>query len=98
MQIRSRNEMTRGLFALKQRKNKAMLAPLATLAFLATLWLVATLAAEMLGASGRKVMMALKGQSLLASEPSIRPIAMRVSQRARSQRPLRAQPRLRAAA
>ena len=75
-----------------------MLAPLATLAFLATLWLVVTIGAAMLISSGRKIVMALKGHSLLASEPAMRPVALRVSQRARPQRMLRAQPRLRAAA
>jgi hypothetical protein len=75
-----------------------MLAPLATLAFLATLWLVVTIGAEMLGSSAGKIVTALKGQSLQASEPAIRPVAVRVSQRARAQRMLRAQPRLRAAA
>ena len=74
-----------------------MLAPLATLAFLATIWLVAAIGAEMLAASGRKIMLALKGRSLLA-EPGIRPVAVRVSLRARPQRALRAQPRFRAAA
>ena len=75
-----------------------MLAPLATLAFLATLWLVATLIAEMLSTSGHKVALALKGRSPLATAPSIRPVAVRVSLRARPQRALRAQPRYRAAA
>jgi hypothetical protein len=75
-----------------------MLAPLATLAFLATLWLVAVIGAEMLGSSGRKVLMALKGRSLLATAPSIRPVAVRISHRARPQRALRAQPQYRAAA
>ena len=75
-----------------------MLAPLATLAFLVTIWLVATMAAEMLGGSGRKIMMALKGRSLLATTPDIRPVALRVSLRARPQRTLRAQPQFRAAA
>ena len=89
--------MTRRGFALKQRKNKAMLAPLATLVFLATIWLAVTIGAEMLGTSGRKIMLALKGRSPLA-EPSVRPLALRVSLRARPQRTLRAQPRFRAAA
>jgi hypothetical protein len=75
-----------------------MLAPLATLAFLATIWLVVMIGAEMLGTNGRKVLMALKGRSLLATAPSIRPVAVRVSQRARPQRALRAQPQYRAAA
>ncbi len=75
-----------------------MLAPLATLAFLATIWLIVTIGAEMLGTSGRKVVMALKGRSLLATAPGIRPVAVRVSQRSRPQRALRAQPQYRAAA
>ena len=75
-----------------------MLAPLAALAFLATIWLVAIIGAPMLGASGRKIVMALKGRSLLATPPSFRPVALRVSLRARPQRTLRAQPRFRAAA
>ena len=89
--------MIRRVLALKQRKNIAMLAPFATLALLATIWLVATIGAELLGSSGRKIMLALKGLSPLA-EPSIRPVAVRVSLRARPQRTLRAQPRFRAAA
>ena len=75
-----------------------MLAPLATLAFLATVWLLAILVAEMLGGSGGKIALALKGRSPLATAPSIRPVAVRVSPRARPQRTLRAQPQYRAAA
>jgi len=75
-----------------------MLAPLATLAFLATIWLVVMIGAEMFGTSGRKVLMALRGRSLLATAPSVRPVAVRVSQRTRPQRALRAQPQYRAAA
>jgi hypothetical protein len=79
-----------------------MLAPLATLAFLAAIWLVVTRIADMLEQSGAKIAAALKGRSPLATAPSLRPVAVRVSQRARAERPLRAQPRfqvpLRAAA
>ncbi len=75
-----------------------MLAPLATLAFLATIWLLVIIGAEMFGLSGRKIAMALRRRSLLATAPAIRPVAVRVSRRARPQRTLRAQPRLRAAA
>jgi len=74
-----------------------MLAPLATLAFLAALWLLAMIIVEMLGERGAKMAAALKGRSPLATVPSLRPVAVRVSQRSR-QRALRAQPRLRAAA
>jgi hypothetical protein len=52
----------------------------------------------MLGTSGRKIAMALRGRSVLATKPSIRPVAVRVTQRARPQRALRAQPQYRAAA
>ena len=83
--------------ALKQGKSEPMLAPLATLAFLATLWLAAMVLAQLLGETLGKIAAALKGRSQLATMPSTRPIALRVSQRSR-RRVLRAQPRLRAAA
>ena len=70
-----------------------MIAPLATLVFLATVWLVTLLAAQLLGESGGKILAALKGRSPLATAPAIRPIIARVSQRPRLQRPLRAQPK-----
>ena len=75
-----------------------MLTPVATLVFLGTLWLVAVLIAHMFEQSGAKLVAALKGQSLLAAEPDVRPVAVRVSQRARPQPAMRAQPQLRAAA
>ena len=75
-----------------------MLAPLATLAFLAMLWLLVTIGTAMFSIGRRKIAMAFNGRSMLASEPAIRPIAVRVSPRARPQRMWRAQPRLRAAA
>ena len=75
-----------------------MLAPLATLAFLATIWLLVMIGAGLFETSGRKISMALRRRSLLATAPAIRPVAVRVSLRGRPQRTLRAQPRLRAAA
>ena len=75
-----------------------MLAPLATLAFLAVLWLVVVGLADTLGEYGGKIAAALKGASPLAHAPSIRPVAARVSQRSRAARPMRARPILRAAA
>ena len=81
------------------RRAAAVLVPvLLLLAFLATIWLILVLSAELLGESGRKMAMALKGRSLLATVPGARPVAMRLSLRARPQRTLRAQPRFRAAA
>jgi len=75
-----------------------MLAPLATLAFLATICLIAAVIIEMVSTSGGKIALAFRGRSPLATAPSIRPVAVRVSQRARPQRALRAQPQHRAAA
>ena len=74
-----------------------MTAPLATLAFLVALWVVSLVLTDLLNQGLSKVIAALKGRSALATAPSIRPVAVRVSQRSR-QRALRAQPRLRAAA
>ena len=75
-----------------------MLAVLATLAFLAAMWLCATIVAGTLEQSEAKISAALKGRSLLAGPP-IGPVAGRVSQRYPSQRrPIRARVELRAAA
>ena len=77
-----------------------MLAPLATLAFLATLWLVARIALELADGSGAKIVAALRGQSMLAYPPqSVRPISVRFQPRAVAvRRPVRARPEWRAAA
>ena len=71
-----------------------MLAALGTLAFLATLWLLTVVGAAVLEESGAKIAAALK------SEPRFQPVATRVRVRARPrvQRPMRAEPRFRAAA
>ena len=71
----------------------AMLAPLGTLPFLATLWLLVVLGARILEESGAKIAAALKG------EPPSRqmPVSIRVRMRSRP-RLTRAEPRLRAAA
>ena len=77
-----------------------MLAPFATLAFLATLWLVARLALDIVDGTGAQVMAALTGRSMLAQPPqSVRPVSVRFQPRAESiRRPMRAQPEWRAAA
>ena len=75
-----------------------MLAPFATLAFLAALWLVGFMILPMLGHSGGKIAAALKGRSPLATEVKLRLVAVRVSQRPRAQPTLHAQPQWRAAA
>jgi hypothetical protein len=75
-----------------------MLAPFATLAFLTVLWLVNLVVADMLNKGIGKIIAALKGHSALAIAPSIRPVAVRISQRSRPQPACHAQPRLRAAA
>ena len=75
-----------------------MTAALATLAFLVTLWVVNLVLVDLLNNGLGKMIAALKGRSALATAASIRPVAVRVSQRSRPQRALHAQPRLRAAA
>ena len=74
-----------------------MTAAIATLAFLASLWLCVTVAARMLEESGSKILAALRGQSLLATTPAVVPVRIRMT-RSRLQRPVHARPRLRAAA
>ncbi len=76
-----------------------MIAPLATLVFLATMWLIARIALDYAG-SGAKISAALRGQSMIALPPqSVRPISVRLQPRAGLvRRPLRVQPEWRAAA
>jgi len=74
-----------------------MLAAVATLAFLTTIWLALLVGALMLTGNRSKILAALKGQSLLATQQQFVP-AVRLSQRSRQPRPLRARPKLRAAA
>jgi hypothetical protein len=71
-----------------------MIAPLGTLAFLATLWLLVVVGAAVLEESGAKIAAALKGK------PAHRNVAapVRVRARARLQQPMRAKARWRAAA
>lgn len=77
-----------------------MLAPFATLAFLATIWLVARVALEMADETGAKVLAAIRGHSLMAQPPqSVRPVTVRYQPRAGSvRRPVHVQPEWRAAA
>ena len=72
-----------------------MIAALATLAFLTTLWLLVVVGAAVLEASGAKIAAALKGAP--ASQPLLRVASVRVRVRARS-RVMRAEPHWRAAA
>ena len=76
----------------------AMLAAFATAAFLATLWMVGAVALQMVSESGGKIRAALKGRSVLAAPAVEARIAVRISQRSRQPRSLRAQPQWRAAA
>lgn len=76
----------------------AMLAALATAAFLATLWMLGVIAFQMFAESGGKVLAALKGDSVLARPPATARFAVRVSQRCRPQQAMRVQPQWRAAA
>jgi hypothetical protein len=71
-----------------------MIAALGTLPFLATLWLLVVVGAAVLEESGAKIAAALK------SEPA-RPqavVAVRLRIRTRASQPMRAEPKLRAAA
>jgi hypothetical protein len=71
-----------------------MIAPLGTLAFLATLWLIVVLGAAVLEESGARIAAVLKGK------PAHRQVAVPVRGRMRTrfQQPMRAAPRWRDAA
>ena len=71
-----------------------MIAPLGTLAFLATLWLLVVLGAAVLGESGARIAAALKGTP--ARRPMLVPLRVRAG--ARLQQPIRAKAQWRAAA
>ena len=71
-----------------------MIAPLATLAFLATLWLIVVVGAALLEESGARIAAALKGKP--AHRKLLVPV--RVRARARLRQPIRAKARWRAAA
>ena len=79
-----------------------MLAPFATFAFLAALWLANLVLADLFGHGLGKISAALKGRSMLAAAQPMPPIAARVSQRSHPLPAMRAEPRfsaeLRAAA
>ena len=76
-----------------------MLIALATLPFLATLWLALVVAARMVEEDGAKILAALRGRSLLAEPPvTMRPVVVRMTPRRAARRPMRAEARLRAAA
>jgi hypothetical protein len=72
-----------------------MTAALGTLAFLATLWLLVVVGAAVLEESGAKIAAALKGKSM---EPRATLVPARIRPRTRVQQPMRARPRLSAAA
>ena len=71
-----------------------MIAPLGTLAFLATLWLLVVLGAAVLEESGARIAAALKGKPV--QRPAV--VAVRVRARSRFARPMRARARWRDAA
>jgi hypothetical protein len=72
-----------------------MLAPLGTLVFLATLWLIVVVAAAVLEESGAKIAAALKGKPVRQPSPGL--VTMRVRADFRTQ-PMRVSARWRAAA
>jgi len=71
-----------------------MIAPLGTLVFLTTIWLLVVLGASVLEASGAKIAAALKGKTMGRQVA----VPIRVRTRARVQKPMRATARWRAAA
>jgi len=71
-----------------------MIAPLGTLAFLATLWLIVVLGAAVLEESGGRIAAALRGKPV-QRQPAV---AVRVRTRSRFAKPMRARARWRAAA
>jgi len=73
-----------------------MIAALGTLAFLSTLWLLVVVGAAILEESGAKIAAALRGQRAIRQEPSLAPIRLRP--RSALRRPMRSEPRWRAAA
>ena len=77
-----------------------MLAPFATLAFLAALWLVAKLAFDVVAVEGGKIVAALGGRSFVAHpRSSLLPVSARFQPRAELvRRPMRVIPAWRAAA
>jgi hypothetical protein len=91
------NKLTPAWFRAPTR-DAAMIAALATVAFLATLWLLAMLGLAIFDESGPKVLAALKGQSPLAMAPEVQSVTWKVTSRSRARQPLRARPQLRAAA
>lgn len=76
-----------------------MIAPLATIIFLSTMWLVVVALARTIEESGSSIGAALAGRSHL-SRPPVAHAQVRINYRgqARMQRPVRVTPRLRAAA
>lgn len=73
-----------------------MIAPLVTVAFLSTLWLLVVVGAAVLERSGGRIAAALRGES--AQPTSFKAAPVRIRGAARMQKPMRAAARLRAAA
>jgi hypothetical protein len=73
-----------------------MIAALGTLTFLATLWLLTVVGAAVLEESGAKIVAALKGEPAVQPRLAIAPV--RARSRIRMSRPMRAEPKWRAAA
>ena len=73
-----------------------MIAALGTLAFLATLWLLVVVGAAVLEESGAKIAAALKGAR--PHQPAVAVARLRIRSHPRLMQPMRARPRLHAAA
>jgi hypothetical protein len=91
---RNRNKCGPAGFTAPKEGPREMLAPLGTLAFLATLWLLTVVGAAMLEESGAKIAAALKGKPRQGR--ALAPVRIRA--RSRLRRPIRAAARWRDAA
>ena len=90
--------MVRYGFSARSQGRTAMIAAFATIVFLAALLTLTRIAAVIVEESAAKIRAALSGHSLRAYSVTTAPAPVRFSPRARSQRPVRAQARWRAAA
>lgn len=75
-----------------------MIAPFATLAFLAVLWISAFAFVETLSRSGSRIFFALRGEMPASAQAVTVTVRMRPTRAVTPRRPLRGQPQLRAAA
>jgi hypothetical protein len=93
---RGRNKSSPARVHASNKDRNAMMAALGTLTFLVTLWLLVVVGAAIFEQSGAKIAAALKGGSFASATP--RAVSVRMRARTQAVQPMRAAPRLRAAA